>query len=151
MYGKLGHGNEFGNSSPRRVDGLVGTPVVMVACGSRHTACIGGNGSCYAWGDRENGVAGHTSGTGAHQRTPKLLERLAGRRVTGLSACGFHTGNNNLCPIPRDRKLLLFYYVCSLDHHFIVFSVLPFSFIKNLNCVFNYENKWSLVAFKNDI
>lgn len=42
-------------------------------------------------GDKENGVAGHGD-TEGHQYTPKLLERLAGKRVVQLSACGFHTG-----------------------------------------------------------
>jgi hypothetical protein len=41
-------------------------------------------------GDKENGVAGHGD-TEGHQYTPKLLERLAGKRVVQLSACGFHT------------------------------------------------------------
>ena len=42
-------------------------------------------------GDKENGVAGHGDVEG-HQYTPKLLERLAGKRIVQLSACGFHTG-----------------------------------------------------------
>mmetsp|Transcript_36127 Transcript_36127/g.73361 ORF Transcript_36127/g.73361 Transcript_36127/m.73361 type:complete len:215 (+) Transcript_36127:1217-1861(+) len=45
----------------------------------------------YTWGDKENGVAGHGD-TEGHQYTPKLLERMAGKRVIQLSACGFHTG-----------------------------------------------------------
>ena len=43
------------------------------------------------WGDKENGVAGHGD-TEGHQYTPKLLERLGGKKVVQLSACGFHTG-----------------------------------------------------------
>jgi len=91
MYGKLGHGNESGHSTPRRVEGLVGLAVSQIACGSRHTAVITSTGALYTWGDKENGVAGHGD-TEGHQYTPKLLERLAGKRVMQLSACGFHTG-----------------------------------------------------------
>jgi len=91
MYGKLGHGNESGHSTPRRVEGLVGLTVSQIACGSRHTAVITSTGALYTWGDKENGVAGHGD-TEGHQYTPKLLERLAGKRVVQLSACGFHTG-----------------------------------------------------------
>jgi Regulator of chromosome condensation (RCC1) repeat len=40
MYGKLGHGNEQGAASPKRVDALVGLPVAQIACGSRHTAVV---------------------------------------------------------------------------------------------------------------
>lgn len=36
-------------------------------------------------------MAGHGD-TEGHQYTPKLLERMAGKRVIQLSACGFHTG-----------------------------------------------------------
>jgi len=91
MYGKLGHGNESGHSNPKRVEGLAGLVVSQIACGSRHTAVITSTGAMYTWGDKENGVAGHGDVEG-HQYTPKLLERLAGKRIVQLSACGFHTG-----------------------------------------------------------
>mmetsp|Transcript_14369 Transcript_14369/g.16473 ORF Transcript_14369/g.16473 Transcript_14369/m.16473 type:complete len:593 (+) Transcript_14369:270-2048(+) len=91
MYGKLGHGNESGHSTPKRVEGLAGLVVSHIACGSRHTAVITSTGALYTWGDKENGVAGHGDVEG-HQYTPKLLERLAGKRIVQLSACGFHTG-----------------------------------------------------------
>lgn len=91
MYGKLGHGNEAGHTTPKRVEGLVGLVVSSIACGSRHTAVVTSTGELYTWGDKENGVAGHGD-TDGHQYTPKLLERLSGKRVVQLSACGFHTG-----------------------------------------------------------
>lgn len=91
MYGKLGHGNETGHATPKRVEALVGLVVSQIACGSRHTAVITSTGAMYTWGDKENGVAGHGDIEG-HQYHPKLLDRLAGKRVTQLSACGFHTG-----------------------------------------------------------
>ena len=91
MYGKLGHGNEAGHSTPKRVEALVGLVVSQIACGSRHTAVITSTGALYTWGDKENGVAGHGD-TEGHQYTPKLLERLAGKTIVQLSACGFHTG-----------------------------------------------------------
>ena len=91
MYGKLGHGNESGHSTPKRLERLVGFTVTNIACGSRHTAVITSTGDLYTWGDKENGVAGHGDNEG-HQYTPKLLDKLAGKRVVQLSACGFHTG-----------------------------------------------------------
>ena len=84
MYGKLGHGNEAGHSTPKRVDALVGLAVSQIACGSRHTAIITSSGAIYTWGDKENGVAGHGD-TDGHQYTPKLLERLAGKRYVTVS------------------------------------------------------------------
>ena len=91
MYGKLGHGNEAGCSTPKRVEGLAGLVVAQIACGSRHTTVVTSQGALYSWGDKENGVAGHGEVEG-HQYTPRLVERLAGKRVVQLSACGFHTG-----------------------------------------------------------
>lgn len=79
MYGKLGHGNEAGHSTPKRVEALVGLFVSQIACGSRHTAIITNSGAIYSWGDKENGVAGHGD-TEGHQYTPKLLEHLAEKR-----------------------------------------------------------------------
>jgi RCC1 and BTB domain-containing protein len=49
MYGKLGHGNEAGHSTPKRVEALVGLNVSQIACGSRHTAVITTTGAMYTW------------------------------------------------------------------------------------------------------
>mmetsp|Transcript_15910 Transcript_15910/g.19420 ORF Transcript_15910/g.19420 Transcript_15910/m.19420 type:complete len:606 (+) Transcript_15910:599-2416(+) len=91
MYGKLGHGNEDGCSTPRKVEALVGLHIAQIACGSRHTAVVTSSGKLYTWGDKENGVAGHGDVEG-YQYTPKLLEKLSNECVVQLSACGFHTG-----------------------------------------------------------
>ena len=93
MYGKLGHGNENGHSTPKRVEALLGVQVASVACGSRHTVIVTNLGKVYSWGDRENGVAGHGEVEGhQHQYKPKLIEKLKSMCVVQISACGFHTG-----------------------------------------------------------
>uniref|UniRef100_A0A7S1FVS7 BTB domain-containing protein n=1 Tax=Corethron hystrix TaxID=216773 RepID=A0A7S1FVS7_9STRA len=111
MYGKLGHGDEEGHDRPARVAEMEGKVVVAVACGSRHTAALTDRGHLYAWGDRENGVAGHVRDDGGvarhvgddnmvttdgatgvgHQYVPLILDRLADKKVIQVSACGFHT------------------------------------------------------------
>jgi len=91
MYGKLGHGNEDGHSTPKKVEALKGLTISQIACGSRHTAVITLPGEVYTWGDKENGVAGHGDAEG-HQYIPKLLSKLSQIKVVQLSACGFHTG-----------------------------------------------------------
>ena len=53
MYGKLGHGNEMGHSTPKRVEALAGLAVSQIACGSRHTVAVVSNGALYSWGDKE--------------------------------------------------------------------------------------------------
>lgn len=80
----MGHGDETGHSTPKRVEGLVGLAVSQIACGSRHTAIVTAQGALYSWGDKENGVAGHGDVQG-HQYTPRLVERLAGKKVVQLS------------------------------------------------------------------
>lgn len=86
MYGKLGHGTESACSTPKRVEGLVGLAVGQIACGSRHTAVVTTTGALYTFGDKENGVVGHGE-TEGHQYTPRLVERLAGKRIVQLSVC----------------------------------------------------------------
>lgn len=66
------------------MDALIGLPIAMVACGSRHTVAVTRQGALYSWGDRESGVAGHGDILG-HQFTPRLVERLAGKRIVQIS------------------------------------------------------------------
>lgn len=55
QYGKLGHGNERGEQSPRRVEALANIPVAQIACGSRHTAVVSRSGDVYTWCVEEDG------------------------------------------------------------------------------------------------
>ncbi len=50
---QLGHGNESGHSTPKRVEALFGLTIVDIACGSRHTAVVTNKGCLYTWGDKE--------------------------------------------------------------------------------------------------
>lgn len=47
-------------------------------------------GQVYTWGDKENGVVGHTNADG-HQYLPRMLESLQAKTVKQVAACGFHT------------------------------------------------------------
>lgn len=70
------------------------------------------------WGDKENGVAGHGD-TEGHQYTPKLLERLSGKKVVQLSACGFHTGClTDMGEVRGDTNLLSIFGVISFPSYF---------------------------------
>lgn len=44
----------------------------------------------YTWGDKENGVVGHTNANG-HQYLPRVLDSLHTKTVKQVAACGFHT------------------------------------------------------------
>lgn len=90
MYGKLGHGNESGHSSPCIVDKLQTKHVIQVACGSRHTVGLCADGAVYTWGDKESGVCGHGD-TEGHQYYPKVVEEISSEKTIQIAACGFHT------------------------------------------------------------
>jgi len=94
MYGKLGHGDERGHTSPCPVKALSENRVVEVACGSRHTVCIDVDNNVHTWGDKENGVCGHGSNNAdGHQTVPLLIDSLrdAQVKIVHIAACGFHT------------------------------------------------------------
>ena len=92
MYGKLGHGDENGHAVPLLVAALRGVSVVQVACGSRHTIVLAADMSVYSWGDKQNGVSGHSPGEmDGHQYTPRIVAGLHGINCTQVAACGFHS------------------------------------------------------------
>ena len=58
--GRLGHGGQvIGALVPRRVEALVGTRVVQVACGAAHTAVTTSTGEVYTFGVGNGGQLGH--------------------------------------------------------------------------------------------
>jgi RCC1 and BTB domain-containing protein len=92
MYGKLGHGDENGHAVPVQVAALSNVIVVQVACGSRHTVVLTQSLKVYSWGDKENGVSGHsTIETDGHQYAPRVVSGLLELNCTQVAACGFHT------------------------------------------------------------
>ena len=92
MYGKLGHGDENGHAVPVQVSPLSNVIVIQVACGSRHTVVLTQSQEVYAWGDKENGVSGHSAiETEGHQYAPRVVSGLRGVNCTQVAACGFHT------------------------------------------------------------
>lgn len=92
MFGKLGHGDEAGHSTPCLVQALRGRVVKQVACGSRHTVALLSTGEVCTWGDRESGVSGHGDAmVEGYQFLPRVLEALAGKTAVQVSACGFHS------------------------------------------------------------
>ena len=54
-------------------------------------------------------MAGHGD-TEGHQYPPKLLERLKGKKVVQLSACGFHAGCLTDMGEVRGPNAFIFYY-----------------------------------------
>lgn len=65
-YGKLGHGDNLTQKSPRMIQGLAGKPARWVSCGNRHSAVATMDGELYTWGEGDYGRLG------IHFRTPAL-------------------------------------------------------------------------------
>ncbi|KYQ49672.1 RCC1 and BTB domain-containing protein 1 [Trachymyrmex zeteki] len=49
-YGQLGVGDMEDRTTPCQVDSLIGTVIVQVVCGDRHTLALTDKGDLYAWG-----------------------------------------------------------------------------------------------------
>uniref|UniRef100_A0A2H8TU70 HECT-type E3 ubiquitin transferase n=1 Tax=Melanaphis sacchari TaxID=742174 RepID=A0A2H8TU70_9HEMI len=87
QYGRLGHGDEVSQFTPKLVKELIGKNIIQVACGSRdaQTLALDGAGNVYSWGDGDFGKLGRGGSDGCC--TPKQIERLDGHRVVQIR-CG---------------------------------------------------------------
>jgi regulator of chromosome condensation len=86
--GRLGHGNEEDQLTPRVVEGLLGVRACAVAAGCMHSLVLAASGAVYAFGLGEYGRLGH--GDGNNQLTPKVIEALRSVRVCAVAAGGAH-------------------------------------------------------------
>ena len=85
--GKLGHGDESNQNSPKRVEALVGMkPKQVVACGCNHTAVRTEDGQVYTFGSGEYGQLGH--GDREAKTSPVLVKALAGKHMIVQVQCG---------------------------------------------------------------
>ena len=134
-YGRLGLGDEEERTTPTRVARAVfdGEAVLMVACGSCHTAVATEGGGVYTFGCGKEGRLGH--GDEEDQLAPRRVPAAGfnGERIVMVAALGAHTvglseaghvftwgcgsdgqlghndGEHQLCllytsPSPRDRQ-----------------------------------------------
>ena len=59
-FGKLGHGNNTMQKSPKQILGpLAGKTVISISAGYRHSAAITEDGALYTWGEGDFGRLGH--------------------------------------------------------------------------------------------
>ncbi|KAL0895990.1 hypothetical protein ABMA27_011981 [Loxostege sticticalis] len=75
-YGRLGHGDDITQLSPKMVEALAGLRVVQVACGSRdaQTLALTACGKVFSWGDGDFGKLGRGGSDGC--AVPMNIERL---------------------------------------------------------------------------
>jgi RCC1 and BTB domain-containing protein len=86
-YGRLGHGDETRQASPKLVEGLQGKACTFVAAGGFHTAVIVEGGNMMTWGGGYFGQLGH--GDETDRKTPKVVKGVQ-QAVAHQVACGTH-------------------------------------------------------------
>jgi alpha-tubulin suppressor-like RCC1 family protein len=88
-YGKLGHGDENDQQTPKRVEALVDVEGTMVSCGRYRTAVCTKDGHMYTFG---NGVFGQLGyGDKENTSSPVLVQALVGKFIKQVQ-CGLsHT------------------------------------------------------------
>ena len=93
-HGQLGHGDEQGQLSPRRVEALAGHRVIRVAAGGDHTAVLTEGGVVLTFGANHHGQLGRATAAADRSSLPGVVElaALAGERAVGLTARGHRTG-----------------------------------------------------------
>jgi len=87
--GSLGHGGGQHESVPRLVAALVGKKVVGASAGSHHTAVWTDDGELFTFGNGHLGQLGH--GGTLREYVPRLVQALAGKKVTGAVTGSHHT------------------------------------------------------------
>jgi hypothetical protein len=92
-YGKLGHGDESDQKTPKRVEALVGKKVTMVSCGRDHTALCTKNGRMHTFGKGKQGQLGHGLGLleGLENKFSPAVLTLVGKYITQVQCGIFHT------------------------------------------------------------
>ena len=91
--GRLGHGDEENQLTPRRVPAAAFNceRVVMVAAGEMHTVALNEGGHSYTWGFGNSGQLGHNRVE--RERAPRQVDprRLGGEKAVFVAAGGLHT------------------------------------------------------------
>jgi alpha-tubulin suppressor-like RCC1 family protein len=87
--GRLGHGDQIDQYTPKRIEALIGVKAKQVACGYRHTAVCTEDGEVFTFGSGYYGKLGH--GDKEDKTSPALVKALQGKHITHVQ-CGLsHT------------------------------------------------------------
>ena len=87
--GRLGHGSEDDELTPRLLEPLCDKNVEMIVCGELHTAALTAGGEVYSWGLGKNGRLGHSDSE--TRLTPLRIESLRNVIITQIACGGLHT------------------------------------------------------------
>ena len=94
--GRLGHGDEARQHTPKVIETLKGVHISVVAAGWRHSLALSVTGELYSCGNGQCGALGHGDhahqhGDHAHQHTPRLVGALHGVRISAVAASLLHS------------------------------------------------------------
>ena len=87
--GQLGQAHKNSIPTPRMVLYGVGGGIVMLACGTAHTAAVTRDGELYTWGKSADGRLGYETDPNTDQTTPRLVDKFGDRKVASV-ACGVY-------------------------------------------------------------
>ncbi|KAF9670228.1 hypothetical protein SADUNF_Sadunf13G0046500 [Salix dunnii] len=76
--------------TPRRVSSLR-SRIVAVAAANKHTAVVSDSGEVFTWGCNREGQLGYGTSNSASNYTPRAVEYLKGKVLTGVSVAKYHT------------------------------------------------------------
>jgi len=87
--GRIGHGDEAQQNTPKLIDTLDDPNIVQVAAGVSHSLAVTDNGDVYSFGFGSNGRLGH--GDTDSQTTPKLIDALDNLNIVQVAAGSVHS------------------------------------------------------------
>ncbi|CAK7341477.1 unnamed protein product [Dovyalis caffra] len=76
--------------TPRRVSSLRAR-IVAVAAANKHTAVVSDSGEVFTWGCNREGQLGYGTSNSASNYTPRVVECLKGKVLTGVVVAKYHT------------------------------------------------------------
>lgn len=76
--------------TPRRVSSLR-SRIVAVAAANKHTAVVSDSGEVFTWGCNREGQLGYGTSNSASNYTPRAVDYLKGKVLTGVSVAKYHT------------------------------------------------------------
>jgi alpha-tubulin suppressor-like RCC1 family protein len=89
MEGRLGHGDEAVQHTPKVIEVLQGVCILALSAGADHSLMVSETGELYTFGHGDRGVLGH--GDEADQHTPRMVAALQGVRVSAVAAGEYHS------------------------------------------------------------
>ena len=87
--GKLGHGDENDQPTPKLIEALQGVRITAIVAGNFHNLVLTEAGAVYRFGGGASG--GRPSDEDENHLTPTLIETLRGVRITAIAMGSFHS------------------------------------------------------------